>query len=276
MTSTLAEFCSWNDISARNLKGREMKRLIDLSVPTEASPSEPVPVKVSHEEHRLSVDVMKTFFGCSEGDLPEGLGWASDTVNMITHAGTHVDAPWHYFPTSEGKRARTIDEMPLEWFYSDGVVLDMRFKPRGSGISIDDLRKALAKIKYKIKPCDIVLIQTGADKLWGKAEYFEAGCGMTRDSTIWLIEKGVRVMGIDAWGWDRPFWALKEEFARTGDKNLLWAAHYAGIEKEYCHIEKLANLDQLPRPFGFKVVCFPVKLTGGSAAWSRVVAILED
>jgi kynurenine formamidase len=38
----------------------------------------------------------------------------------------------------------------------------------------------------------------------------------------------------------------------------------------------LANLDQLPRPFGFKVACFPVKLTGGSAGWSRVVAILED
>jgi kynurenine formamidase len=152
----------------------------------------------------------------------------------------------------------------------------MRHKPRGSAVSIDDLQKALVKIKYKVKPWDIVLIQTGADKLWGKAEYFEAGCGMTRDSTIWLIEKGVRVMGIDAWGWDRPFWALREEFARTGDKSLLWAAHYAGIEKEYCHIEKLANLDQLPRPFGFKVACFPVKLTGGSAAWSRVVAILED
>jgi len=253
-----------------------MKRFIDLSVPTEASPSEPIPVKVSHEEHKLSVDVMKMFFGCTEVDLPQGLGWANDTVNMISHAGTHVDAPWHYFPTSEGKRARTIDEIPLEWFYSDGVVLDMRHKPRGLGVSVGDLQKALVKIKYKIKPWDIVLIQTGADKLWGKQEYFEAGCGMTRDSTIWLIEKGIRVMGIDAWGWDRPFWALKEEFARTGDKSILWAAHYAGIEKEYCHIEKLANLGRLPRPFGFKVVCFPVKLTGGSAAWSRVVAILED
>ena len=120
-----------------------MKRLIDLSVPTEASPSEPIPVKVSHEEHRLSVGVMKMFFGCTEVDLPEGLGWANDTVNMISHAGTHVDAPWHYSPTSEGKRARTIDEIPLEWFYSDGVVLDMRHKERGSGVSVDDLQKAL-------------------------------------------------------------------------------------------------------------------------------------
>jgi kynurenine formamidase len=253
-----------------------MRRLIDLSVPTESSPSEPLPVEVSHQGHQESVGVMQMFFGCAATDLPHGLGWANDAVNMISHAGTHVDAPWHYHPLSEGRKARTIDEMPLEWFYADGVVLDMRHKPRGSGISVADLQAALARISYQVRPWDIVLIQTGADKLWGKAEYFQAGCGMTRDSTLWLVDRGVRVMGIDAWGWDRPFWALKKEFARTGDRSLLWGAHYAGIDREYCHIEKLANLDQLPRPFGFKVVCFPVKLAGGSAGWSRVVAIVED
>ena len=216
------------------------------------------------------------FLGCTEKDLPKGLGWANDTVTLISHAGTHVDAPWHYFPTSEGKRARTIEEMPLEWFYHDGVVLDMRHKPRGSGITVDDLQKALAKINYTIKPWDIVMIQTGADKYWGEAEYFNAGCGMTKASTLWLIDQGVKVMGIDAWGWDRPFWAIKEEFEKTGDGSILWQAHWAGIDKEYCHIEKLANLDKLPKPFGFTVACFPVRLTGGSAGWSRVVAIIED
>ncbi len=253
-----------------------MVRILDLSVPTEASPSEPIPVNVRHEEHRQSVELMKMFFGCSEDDLPAGLGWANDTVTLIAHAGTHVDAPWHYSPVCEKKGARTIDEMPLEWFFGDGVVLDMRHKLRGSGVTVDDLLQALGRINYEIKPWDIVMIQTGADKLWGNPEYFDAGCGMTRDSTLWLIDQGVRVMGIDAWGWDRPFWAIKEEFSRTGDRGVLWGAHYAGIDKEYCHMEKLANLDQLPHPFGFKVACFPVKLTGGSAGWSRVVAILED
>ena len=253
-----------------------MVRIIDLSVPTEDSPSEPIPVKVTRDEHKKSVKTMELFLGCPEGDLPRGLGWAVDAVEMISHAGTHVDAPWHYSPVSEGKRARTIDEIPLEWFYGDGVVLDMRHKPDGSGVTIDDLLESLGKIGYAIKPRDIVMIQTGADRLWGKPEYFDAGCGMTRDSTLWLTEQGVRVMGIDAWGWDRPFWAIKEEFSRTGDRSLLWGAHYAGIDKEYCHIEKLANLDRLPNPYGFKVACFPVKLTGGSAGWSRVVAILQD
>ena len=253
-----------------------MTTIIDLSVPIEVCPSELIPVAVSHEEHKHGAELMKKLFDCTAEDLPGGLGWANDTVNMISHAGTHVDAPWHYSPISEGRKSRTIDEMPLEWFYSDGVLLDMRHKTRGSGITIDDLQKALEKINYIIKPWDIVMIQTGADKLWGKPEYYDAGCGMTKSSTLWLIDQGVRVMGIDAWGLDKPFWAIKEEFAQTGDNNVLWGAHYAGIEKEYCHIEKLANLDQLPRPFGFKVACFPIKLTGGSAGWSRVVAIFED
>ena len=52
-----------------------MRRLIDLSVPTESSPSEPLPVEVRHQEHRLSVEVMKSVFGCNERDLPDGLGW---------------------------------------------------------------------------------------------------------------------------------------------------------------------------------------------------------
>jgi kynurenine formamidase len=253
-----------------------MMRIIDLSVPTEDSPSEPLPVKVTHEDHTKSVEAMKNFFGCDEKDLPDGLAWANDSAILGAHAGTHVDAPWHYFPTSEGKRARTIDEMPLEWFYHDGVVLDMRHKPNGSLITVDDIEQVLEKISYKIKPWDIVLIETGADKYWGKAEYFSVGCGMGKESTLWLIEQGVKVMGIDAWGWDRPFWAIKEEFQRTKDKSILWAGHRAGIEREYCHIEKLANLDKLPHPFGFKVACFPVKLTGGSAGWTRTVAILEN
>ncbi len=253
-----------------------MVRIIDLSVPLEENRSEPVAPKIVYEPHQQGATIMKAIFGCGDGDLPDGLGWSSDTVTLSTHSGTHVDAPWHYAPVSEGKRARTIDEIPLEWFYGDGVVLDMRHKPRGSGVTVDDLKEALRKIGYRIKPWDIVLIQTGADELWGSPEYFDAGCGMTRESTLWLIEQGVRVMGTDAWGWDRPFWAIREDFSKTHDKSLIWAGHYAGIEKEYCHIEKLANLDKLPKPFGFKVACFPIKVKGGSAGWSRVVAIFED
>ncbi len=250
-------------------------RIIDLGVPIESGPRGLTPI-VENIDHTAGVPGMMASFGCQPEDLPGGLGWAVDRVTMSTHDGTHVDAPWHYAPVSEGKKARTIDEMPLEWFYGDGVVLDMRHKPHGSGITINDLTAALDKINYQLKPEDIVCIQTGADKKWGTFEYFGAGCGMTRESTLWILNQGIHVVGTDAWGWDRPFWALKQEFEKNGDKSILWAGHFAGIEKEYCHIEKLANLDKLPKPYGFKIACFPINVIGGSAGWSRVVAIIEE
>ncbi|MDD5288009.1 MAG: cyclase family protein [Dehalococcoidales bacterium] len=251
-------------------------KIYDLSLPLGPNASERGAIEIVYHDHAQGAVTMRTSFQCDRDDLPAGLGWAVETATLPTHAGTHVDAPWHYTPVCEGKKARTIDQMPLEWFYGDGVVLDMRHKPQGSGITVDDLKKALKKIDYKLKACDIVFIQTGTDKYWGKKEYFDAGCGMTRESTLWLIRQGIRVVGTDAWGWDRPFWAIREEFRKTGDKSILWGAHYAGIEKEYCHIEKLANLDKLPSPFGFKVACFPVKLLNASAGWVRVAAIFED
>ncbi len=251
-------------------------KIFDISVPTEESPSEPIPLKVEHQDHKASAAFMASFFDASVEDLPEGNGWANDTVTLISHAGTHVDAPWHYYPTCGGQPARTIDQLPLEWFFGDGVVLDMRHKPQGGLITTEDLQEALAKIDYTLKPGDIVLIQTGADKLWGQAEYFAAGAGVSAEATRWLIQQGIRVMGIDTWGWDQPFWAQKQRFKETGDPSVIWEAHRVGKDLEYCQIEKLANLDQLPRPTGFKVACFPVKLTGGSAGWTRAVAIFED
>ena len=195
-------------------------KIIDLGVPVEAVPGQGQAIEVTHIPHEDGAAGMRQTFECSKDDLPQGLGWAVDTLTLSTHAGTHVDAPWHYSPVSEGKKARTIDEMPLEWFYGDGVVLDMRHKPRGSAVTVDDLKAALKGIGYTLKPGDIVLIQTGADKYWGTPEYLEAGCGMTGESTLWLIGQGIRVMGTDAWGWDRPFWAIREEFQKIGDKNI--------------------------------------------------------
>jgi kynurenine formamidase len=257
-------------------KGNTTMKIYDISIPTEESPSEPAPVKVEHKSHDSSLPIFAEAMGANKDAMPDQTGWADDAVSLGAHTGTHVDAPWHYSPQSEGKKSRTIDEMPLDWFYHDGVVLDMRHKPQGSGITVDDLKTALSKINYTIKPWDIVLIQTGYDKLWGTKPYFYTGVGMIRESTLWLIDQGSRVMGIDAWGWDRPFYIIKDEYTKSGDKSIVWGAHKAGIDKEYCHIEKLANLDKLPKPFGFKVACFPVKLSGGSAGWARVVAIFEN
>ncbi|REK19420.1 MAG: cyclase family protein [Planctomycetota bacterium] len=253
--------------------------LIDLSVPlSHQAPSEPMPADIHYVTHEAEGrDQMQQFFGVKPEDLvySQGLGWAVEEIRAITHTGTHVDAPYHYAPTSEGRPARTIDDVPLEWCFAPGVVLDVRHIAPGEFITVDDLQTALAKIAYQLKPRDIVLLQTGADKRIDSADYF-AQPGLGREGTLWLVEQGVKVIGIDAYTLDRPFANMVADFRRTGDGRYIWPAHFAGITREYCQIEKLANLDQIPTPHGFTVSCLPVKIERASAAWCRAVAIVEE
>jgi len=255
-------------------------KIIDLSVTIESGtccdpPS--MPTEIDYVVHQQGAEHMKTFFpGATNDDLPEGLGWALEYVRLTTHSGTHLDAPWHFHPTMDhGKSARTIDQIPLEWCFSDGVVLDFSDKPDGYRVMAYDVSQALDKIGYSLKPLDIVLVRSGAAKYWGLPEYLVRGCGMGREATLFLLDQGVKIVGTDAWSWDRPLCYIAQEFAATKDATLIWEGHFAGIEKEYYHLEKLANLDMLP-PFGFKVACFPVKIKAASAGWARPVAILNS
>jgi kynurenine formamidase len=251
-------------------------RILDLSVTIEQDAvSELVAPKIEYRSHEWGLGFFKERFGVSERDLvySHGLGPAEEILTVMSHTGTHVDAPFHYGPTSEGAPSPTIDELPLEMFFSDAVVLDLRHKLPGETIEIADLERCLEEVEYELKPDDIVLLHTGCDKKLHSVDYFEQP-GMGRESTLWLVEQGIRVIGIDAFGFDRPFRSMKADFERTGDGRVIWPAHFAGITRGYCQIEKLANLDQLPRPHGFKVACFPVKIKRASAGLARVVAFV--
>jgi kynurenine formamidase len=229
-------------------------------------------VRQSHKFGRLAIWLLLRL---SPSYLRNGLGWANDNLAFSSHGTTHLDAPWHYGPFSEGKPAKTIDQIPLEWCFSDGVVLNMTHKKDGDAVRARDVKDALEKIGYTLKPMDIVLIRTGNDKMLGTPEYFSRGSGVNANATRFLLDQGVKITGIDSWGWDVPLPAMARRARNTKDKELFWEAHYVGIEKEYCHLERLTNLDKLP-PFGFKVCCFPLKIKGGSAGPSRVVALLDD
>ena len=251
--------------------------MIDLSVGLiPDAVHEPLKPKITYQTHEgEGAEILARLFGVEKEDfeLSGGKGAAAEEITTIAHAGTHVDAPWHYAPTSEGKPARKIDELPVEWFFSDGVILDFRHKGRGEKIEVEDLQEALERIGYELKPLDIVMLMTGRDKHLGSPEYFLQP-GLTRASVLWLCDQGIKVIGIDAYSLDRNFEATTKEFRETGDGKLLWEAHFAGIEREYCQIEKLANLDQIPRSHGFKVSCLPIKIQDGSGGWCRAVAFV--
>ena len=97
---------------------------------------------------------------------------------------------------------------------------------------------------------------------------------MSREATLALLESGVRLTGTDAWSWDAPFSYTAKKYAATGDASLIWEGHKAGREIGYCHLEKLHNLEALPSS-GFTIACFPCKIRGASAGWTRAVAIFE-
>lgn len=253
-------------------------KYVDLSVALEhQTPSDPpsMPTVIDYWDHVKGAEHMQAFFpGATENDLPKRLGWTIEHIQLTTHSGTHLDAPWHYHPTmNQGDPARTIDQVPLEWCYADGVVLDFSQRPDGYKLTPQDVEQELQRIGYQLKPLDIVLVRSGAAPYWGSAEYLVRGCGMGKESTLWLLDRGIKIVGTDAWSWDRPLPFMAKEFAATKDASLIWEGHFAGIEKEYYHMEKMTNLDQLP-PCGFKVACFPVKIKAASAGWVRPVAII--
>jgi kynurenine formamidase len=251
-------------------------RIVDLSLPLDNDRGWApwwARSKVKRQDHRFGRRAIRFLFGLPAAYLQTGLGWANDTIKLSTHGTTHVDAPWHYAPTSEGKPAKTIDEVPLDWCYGPGVVLDIRHKAWDEAASVDDLSAALEKIGHAISPGEIVLIQTGNDRYYGSREYFTRGPGVSAAATRWLLDRGVRMTGIDAWGWDMPLMLQARRAKETGRRDLFWEAHFVGVEKEYCHMERLANLDQLP-PVGFTICAFPLKIKGGSAGPARVVALV--
>ncbi len=258
-----------------------MPTFIDCSIAIENDlPSDPpmmIP-KIQYLGHDAGADQMKLFFPDIDPkkDLPGGKGWAVELVTLSTHAGTHLDAPWHYHPTMDGgARSLTIDEVPLEWCIGRGVKLDFRSFADGYLVTAKDMERAFHDIGHDPVKGDIILVNTGADKLWGRPEYLLKGCGMGKEATHWLWDRGVRVVGTDAWSWDRPLPLIANEFKESRDPSIIWEGHFAGIEKGYCHIEKLTNLDKLPST-GFTFHCFPVKIKGASAGWIRAVAMIDD
>jgi len=255
--------------------------VIDLSSPVDASGWEPDPIvheiMTPAEGARHMADEMRTHFGLEfdPADLPGGELLSLDTITLTSHTGTHVDAPSHYGSVGDYGVPRNIDQMPLDWFLRPAVVLDVRDVGVGV-IGRERIEKELARIGYQPQPLDIVILHTGASRFVGTPDYFTQFAGLDGPATEFLLDLGVRVIGTDAWSLDAPFGDMIRRFQETGDRSVLWPAHFAGRRTEYCQIERLANLDALPAPFGFRVSCFPVKIVGAGAGWTRAVALVDE
>lgn len=264
-------------------------KIIDLSLPIDEKAFEVHKVGIERISHKEGIEkfnrviMAKSLKGkikyllgkrlVKKEDIPDEEFLSLEIVHSPVHIGTHLDYSFHYGSRSEGRRSKTAEEIPLEWCFGNGVKLNLLHKKSNQTINAADLENALKKINYSLKALDIVLLETGSDKLYGKAQYFSDYPGIDISAIDFLLDRGVKIFGVDTMGIDRPYKFMLKDFLEK--KTPLYPAHFYGRKREFIHIERLANLEKLP-DFGFKVICFPIKIKQTGAAWSRVVAVLED
>jgi kynurenine formamidase len=254
-------------------------KIIDISMPLDNETIVDPPVmrpQIKYVSNKENAELMCSMFpGLKTSDLPGGEGWSWEIITLTTHNGTHMDAPYHFHSVDkQGKPMMTIDQAPLDWFFRPGVKLDFRNLDDGHVVTAAEVEAELKRIGHTLKPLDIVLVNTRTSETYGTDKYMTTGIGMGREATLYLTERGIRVVGIDAWGWDAPFAYTLKRYQETRDASIIWEGHYAGIDIPYCQMEKLYNLEKLPAT-GFTVACFPFKIKAASGGWVRAVAMFE-
>lgn len=182
------------------------------------------------------------------------------SLAMSDHAGTHVDAPVHFDPRPG---ALSIDQVPLEKFYTEAICLDLGHVPLRHAVTVAEMEAALAASGERIKPRDTVLIWMATnERLLGTPGYLHDFPGLSLAAVHWLADHGIGMFGVEAIS---P--------APEGEPNF--QAHLACAERGITHMECLANLDKLIGRGRFRFIGFPLKIRGGTASPIRAVAMFE-
>lgn len=181
-------------------------------------------------------------------------------LSLSDHAGTHVDAPVHF---DSRPNALTVDQMPLDMFYTDGICLDLSQAPLRHAIRVPEMAAALQASGQEIRAGDTLLLEMGVHKrLAGTPAFLHDFPGLAEESVDWIADRGVKMFGVEA-----------VSPAPEGEDNF--KAHLACARRNITHIEGLANLDALVGKGRFRFIGFPLKIRGGTASPIRAVAVFE-
>ena len=147
------------------------RRFVDLSIFLENDVLSDPPAfapKIQYFTHDTTYEQIAPFFpGLKKDDLPDGEGWAVELVQLSTHNGTHLDAPWHFHSTmdkalGDKKPSIAIHDVPLEWCFQPGVKLDFRHFADGYVVTAADVEAELKRIGHTLKPLESVVVNTRA------------------------------------------------------------------------------------------------------------------
>ena len=123
------------------------------------------------------------------------LDGAVEDVRISTHNGTHMDAPWHYHPTIGRRRARDHGRRdPARVVLPARREADFRHLDDGHVVTPAEIEAELERIGHRLQALDIVVANTAAGQRYGYDDYLFRGCGFGREATLWLAERGIRVV----------------------------------------------------------------------------------
>ncbi len=185
----------------------------------------------------------------------EGQWYIMHDISMVSHIGTHIEAPYHLF-----KSQADLAGIPLERLMGETVLLDLRRCPRKSAITPQQVQEASARAGG-IRSGDIVFCNLGSAAFYGTEEYGTSPY-FSPEAIRWLVGREMKMMGVDASGVEVPG---SEEHVN----------HSALFNKGIPLIENLANLDQLSRN-RFLVYAFPIAVSGLEAFPLRVIAVESE
>ncbi len=171
-------------------------------------------------------------------------------VAMGTHQGTHLDAMFHFV-----EDGRTLDQMPLEWFYGPARVLRIP-KAAGEDITVEDF----AKHEEHLTEGARILFDTGWQREFGTPQFFKDFPSMTQEAARYLASRKLRLIGMDTPTPGRDYYEVH---------HILLAK-----EVEMVIVEGLAHLDQLPDE-EFTFIGFPLNFAGRDGSPIRAVAMVD-
>jgi arylformamidase len=186
----------------------------------------------------------------------ETYGFQTEAMFLVTHTGTHVDAPFHFDP--EGIK---VDQIPLERLVGRGVLLDLTTIKEKGEIKASDILRAEETSQVDLNANDIVLIKTGWSRFLGTEKYTSSYPGLTMEVANYLVDKKISAVGVDSPNPDHP---------DSSD----FPVHNTLLPKGVLIIENLANLESISRAT-FKFVGLPLKIRNGTGSPIRAVAIEE-
>ncbi len=173
-------------------------------------------------------------------------------IRIATHAGTHIDAPYHAF--EDGK---TIDQLPLDTFIGPAAVVPVQ---AGGGEAISAAQ--LENSGVRVERGDILLVHTGWDAHFGTEAYF-LHPHLSQEACDWIVERGIKLVAFDQVSPELPLSLRPPDFAYPVHRTLL--RHDIPIIENVCNLRPLAGLR-------CRVIALPLRVRGGDGGHTRLVA----